>query len=48
VVSFTVNALGSPDCGTYLLIAGVSGVARDEKLRMQMFEITWRDKGWLG
>ena len=30
------------------ILAGVPGVARDEKLRKQIFEITWRDKGWLG
>jgi len=32
----------------YRLLAGVPGVARDEKLRKQIFEITWRDKGWIG
>ena len=31
-----------------LKLAGVPGVARDEKLRKQIFEITWRDKGWIG
>ena len=30
------------------VLAGVPGVARDEKLRKQIFEITWRDKGWIG
>jgi len=32
----------------YYLLAGVPGVARDEKLQKQIFEITWRDKGWIG
>jgi len=32
----------------YKILAGVPGVARDEKLRKQIFEITWRDKGWIG
>jgi hypothetical protein len=29
-------------------LAGVPGVARDDKLGKQIFEITWRDKGWIG
>jgi len=32
----------------YNILAGVPGVARDEKLRKQIFEIAWRDKGWIG
>jgi len=32
----------------YCILAGVPGVARDEKLRKQIFEMTWRDKGWIG
>jgi len=32
----------------YTTHKGVPGVARDEKLRKQIFEITWRDKGWIG
>jgi hypothetical protein len=32
----------------YAKIAGVPGIARDEELRKQIFEITWRDKGWIG
>jgi hypothetical protein len=28
--------------------AELPGVAREEKLRKQIFEITWRDEGWLG
>jgi hypothetical protein len=32
----------------YTILAGVPGIARDEKLRKQIFEITWRDKGWIG
>jgi len=32
----------------YAVLAGVPGVARDEKLRNQIFEIAWRDKGWIG
>jgi hypothetical protein len=32
----------------YVLLAGVPGVARDEKLRKQIFEITLRDKAWIG
>jgi hypothetical protein len=30
------------------LLAGVPGIARDEKLRKQVFKITWRDKSWIG
>jgi hypothetical protein len=30
------------------ILAGVPGLARDEKLRKQIFEITWRDEGWIG
>jgi hypothetical protein len=30
------------------VLAGVPGVARDEKLQKQIFEIAWRDKGWIG
>jgi len=30
-----------------LILAGVPGDARDEKLQKQIFEITWRDKGWI-
>jgi hypothetical protein len=33
---------------TYYSLAGIPGVTRDEKLRKQIFEITWRDKGWIG
>jgi hypothetical protein len=29
-------------------LPGVPGVARDEKLRKQIFEITWRDRVWIG
>ena len=29
-------------------LAGVPGVARDENLQKQIFEITWIDKGWIG
>jgi len=32
----------------YKILAGVPGVARVEKLLKQIFEITWRDKGWIG
>ena len=32
----------------YKILAWVPGVARDEKLRKQIFEITWRDNGWIG
>jgi hypothetical protein len=32
----------------YAELAGVPDVARDEKLRKQIFEIAWRDKGWIG
>jgi len=35
-------------CYLYRTLAGVPGVAQDEKLRKQIFEITWRDKGWIG
>jgi hypothetical protein len=31
-----------------IILAGVPGVARDEKLRKQIFEIACRDKGWIG
>jgi hypothetical protein len=34
--------------GNFTLLAGAPGVARDEKLRKQIFEIAWRDKGWIG
>jgi len=30
------------------VLAAIPGVDRDEKLRKQLFEITWRDKGWIG
>jgi hypothetical protein len=30
------------------ILAGVPGVARDENLRKQIFEIAWRDEGWIG
>jgi len=33
---------------TYILLAGLPGVARDEKLAKQIFEIAWREKGWIG
>jgi hypothetical protein len=29
-------------------LAGIPGFARDEKLRKQIFEITWRNKGCIG
>jgi hypothetical protein len=32
----------------FYLTSGVPGFARDEKLQKQIFEITWRDKGWIG
>jgi hypothetical protein len=32
----------------YYVLARVPGVARDEKLRKQVFEITWREKDWVG
>ena len=32
----------------YIRLAGVPSVAYDEKLRKQIFEITWRDEGWIG
>jgi hypothetical protein len=32
----------------YNVLAGLPGVAWDEKLQKQIFEITWRDKGWIG
>jgi hypothetical protein len=35
-------------CLSYYSLAVVPGIARDEKLRKQIFEITWRDKGWIG
>jgi len=33
---------------SYDELAGVPGFARDEKLRKQIFEITWRKKVWIG
>jgi hypothetical protein len=29
-------------------LAGVPGVDRDKKLQKQIFEIAWREKGWIG
>jgi hypothetical protein len=31
-----------------VILAEVPGIARDENLRKQIFEMTWRDKGWIG
>ena len=31
----------------YIILAGVPGVARDEKLQKQIFEIAWTDKSWI-
>jgi len=42
-----IKCFGITSCFLCIL-AGVPGIARDEKLRKQMFEITWRDKGWIG
>jgi len=59
MVFFIINILGNfynmfGSKGTifsyyiYAELAGVPSVARDEKLRKQIFEIPWRDKGWIG
>jgi len=31
-----------------VILAEVPGIARDENLRKQIFEMTWRDKGCIG
>jgi hypothetical protein len=45
----TKEIKGTLETNNYIVIlAGVPDVAWDEKLRKEIFEITWRDKGWIG